>query len=50
MWTANAATVSPSADSADGKLHFTVANLNNKLHRSQEAPTTASILRATLCR
>lgn len=47
MWTANAATVSPSADSADGKLHFTVANLNNKLHRSQEAPTTASILRAT---
>ncbi len=48
MWTANAATVSPSADSADGKLHFTVANLNNKLHRSQEAPTTASILRATL--
>lgn len=47
MWTANAATVSPSADSADGKLHFTVANLNNKLHRSQEAPTTAAILRAT---
>ncbi|STW39017.1 succinylarginine dihydrolase [Klebsiella pneumoniae] len=30
---ANAATVSPSADSADGKVHFTVANLNNKLHR-----------------
>ena len=22
------------ADSADGKLYFTVANLNNKLHRS----------------
>jgi succinylarginine dihydrolase len=47
MWTANAATVSPSADSADGRLHFTVANLTNKLHRSQEAPTTAAILRAT---
>ncbi|TWY25023.1 N-succinylarginine dihydrolase, partial [Serratia marcescens] len=26
MWTANAATVSPSADSADGKVHFTAAN------------------------
>jgi succinylarginine dihydrolase len=47
MWTANAATVSPSADSADGKVHFTVANLNNKLHRMQEAPTTSAILRAT---
>lgn len=47
MWTANAATVSPSADSADGRVHFTVANLNNKLHRSLEAPTTSAILRAT---
>ncbi|MXP68002.1 N-succinylarginine dihydrolase [Pantoea sp. Aalb] len=47
MWAANAATVSPSADSADGKIHFTVANLNNKLHRSLEAPVTAAILRAT---
>lgn len=47
MWTANAATVSPSADSADGRVHFTVANLNNKLHRSLEAPATAAILRAT---
>ncbi len=47
MWTANAATVSPSADSADGKVHFTVANLNNKLHRMHEAPTTSAILGAT---
>lgn len=46
MWTANAATVSPSADSADGKVHFTPANLQNKLHRSIEPPTTARILRA----
>ena len=46
MWTANAATVSPSADSDDGKLHFTPANLQNKIHRSIEAPTTARILRA----
>lgn len=47
MWAANAATVSPSADSTDGKVHFTVANLNAKLHRSFEAPTTSFILRAT---
>lgn len=47
MWTANAATVSPSADSADRKVHFTVANLNNKLHRALEAPVTSSILQAT---
>src|SRR5690349_16327966 len=26
MWTANAATVSPSADTGDGKVHFTPAN------------------------
>jgi succinylarginine dihydrolase len=46
MWTANAATVSPSADTRDGKVHFTPANLNNKLHRSIEPPQTARILRA----
>lgn len=46
MWTANAATVSPSADSADGRTHFTAANLNNKLHRSYEHTQTARTLRA----
>lgn len=46
MWTANAATVSPSADTADGRIHFTVANLNNKLHRSFEHEQTARTLRA----
>lgn len=46
MWTANAATVSPSADSEDGKLHFTPANLNSKLHRSIEHPFTSRSLRA----
>ena len=46
MWTANAATVSPSADTADGRTHFTVANLNNKLHRSYEHTQTARTLRA----
>ena len=47
MWVANAATVSPSADTADGKLHFTPANLGSQLHRSIEPATTARILRAT---
>ncbi|MCL4758141.1 MAG: N-succinylarginine dihydrolase [Rhodocyclaceae bacterium] len=46
MWTANAATVSPSADTADARVHFTPANLAAKLHRAIEAPTTATILRA----
>jgi succinylarginine dihydrolase len=47
MWTANAATVSPSADTKDGKLHFTPANLVDKLHRSIEPVTTGRILQAT---
>ena len=34
MWTANAGTVTPSADSRDGKLHFTPANLSRTWHRS----------------
>ncbi len=37
MWVANAATVAPSADTLDGKVHLTVANLNNKFHRASEA-------------
>jgi succinylarginine dihydrolase len=44
MWTANAATVSPSADTADGRVHFTAANLNAKFHRSIEHETTTRIL------
>ncbi|MDP5141254.1 N-succinylarginine dihydrolase [Rheinheimera baltica] len=46
MWTANAATISPSADTADGKIHFTPANLTNKFHRSLEPVTTGKILQA----
>jgi succinylarginine dihydrolase len=46
MWTANAATVSPSADSHDGRVHFTAANLNNKLHRSEEHVQATRTLRA----
>ena len=46
MWTANAATVSPSADSGDGRVHFTPANLANRFHRAIEAPVTARVLKA----
>jgi succinylarginine dihydrolase len=46
MWTANAATVSPSSDTADGRVHFTAANLNNKLHRSDEHVQSSRTLRA----
>ncbi len=46
MWVANAATVSPSADTADGRVHFTPANLVSHFHRSLEAPTTTAILRS----
>lgn len=46
MWTANAATVSPSADTADRKVHLTPANLCSNLHRSFEPDTTARVLRA----
>ena len=45
MWAANAATVSPSADTADGKLHLTPANLTSHLHRSIEAHFTYTLLR-----
>ena len=40
MWTANAATVSPAPDTADGRCHLTVANLVSMPHRSHEWPDT----------
>ncbi len=46
MWTANAATVSPAADTGDGRVHFTPANLCTHLHRAIETETTARILKA----
>lgn len=46
MWAANAATVTPSADSADGRVHFTPANLVTNLHRSLEHPQTKQALDA----
>ncbi|WP_310633547.1 N-succinylarginine dihydrolase, partial [Paraburkholderia sp.] len=36
MWTANAATVSPSADTPDQRVHFTPAHLCSTLHRASE--------------
>lgn len=44
MWTANAATVSPSVDTEDGRLSFTTANLSSMLHRSVEHPETTAAL------
>ena len=46
MWTANACTVSPSADSGDAKVHFTPANLSSMFHRSIEHEFTGKLLRA----
>ncbi|MHA6723721.1 N-succinylarginine dihydrolase [Sphingomonas sp. RS2018] len=45
MWAANAATVSPAADTADGRCHLTVANLTTMPHRSHEWPATLAQLR-----
>ena len=41
MWTANAATVSPAPDTADGRCHLTFANLVTMPHRGHEWPHTA---------
>jgi len=46
MWAANAATVTPSADAADGRVHFTPANLVTNLHRSLEHAQTKRSLDA----
>jgi succinylarginine dihydrolase len=46
MWAANAATVSPSADTSDQRLHLTPANLTSTLHRSVEGPSTMRLLRS----
>ncbi len=46
MWVANAAIISPSADTSDGRLHASAANLTTMLHRSIEGPQTARALRA----
>ena len=45
MWAANAATVSPSSDTKDGRVHFTPANLKSMFHRSIEQGTTSKLLK-----
>jgi succinylarginine dihydrolase len=45
MWAANAATVSPGPDTADGRCHLTVANLATMPHRSHEWRETLAQLR-----
>ena len=45
MWAANAATVSPAPDTADGRCHLTVANLRTMAHRSHEWTETLAQLR-----
>ena len=45
MWAANAATVSPAPDTADGRCHLTVANLATMPHRSHEWYETLAQLR-----
>lgn len=48
MWVANAATISPSAECGDGRLHASVANLQTMLHRLLEAEQTERTLRCLL--
>lgn len=45
MWAANAATVAPSSDTFDGRVHFTPANLCSMFHRSLEVSFTTRVLR-----
>tara|TARA_R110000868_G_scaffold411687_1_gene707523 strand:+ start:8319 stop:8837 length:519 start_codon:yes stop_codon:yes gene_type:complete len=45
MWAANAATVSPGPDTADGRCHLTAANLVTMPHRSHEWHETLAQLR-----
>ena len=45
MWAANAATVSPGADTIDGRVQLTPANLISQWHRSLETPRTAAVLK-----
>src|SRR6476469_7970780 len=50
MWAANAATVSPGPDTADGRCHLTVANLRTMPHRSHEWPATLAQLQVAFGR
>lgn len=45
MWTANCATVTPSADSEDNRAHLTPANLVTNFHRSIEGDNSYNFLK-----
>lgn len=45
MWRANAATIAPSADTRDGRVHMTPANLISHFHRAIEPLHTTAQLR-----
>jgi succinylarginine dihydrolase len=45
MWAANAATISPSTDTSDNRVHLTPANLVSNFHRSTEHQCTTRALR-----
>jgi len=45
MWAANAATFTPSCDTADQRVHITPANLTSNFHRSLESKMTERILK-----
>jgi succinylarginine dihydrolase len=45
MWAANSATVTPSIDALDNRVHFTAANLVQHLHRHQEADASTALLK-----
>ncbi|QDT58872.1 N-succinylarginine dihydrolase [Stieleria bergensis] len=49
MWAANAATVTVSAESGDGRVHFTPANLIANAHRHLEAKQTQRSLESIFC-
>jgi succinylarginine dihydrolase len=48
MWSANAATVIPASDSADGRCHLVTANLVAMSHRAREGHARALQLRSLL--
>ena len=49
VWTANSATVSTSADTEDGRIHLTPANMTSLFHRSLEGEAVRDILKQIFC-
>jgi succinylarginine dihydrolase len=49
VWVANAATITPSSDSADGVVHITPANLNSYPHRWFDSSFTTFLLDSLFC-